>query len=55
MKTLKALTDGLYSRPATFSTGSIGFKLHGKVVDENGVEYQLCGANLVKVGSRPKA
>lgn len=53
MKTFKNLIDGLHIKETTFKTGSTGYRIHGKVVDENGVVYQLCGANLVKVNSKP--
>ena len=43
----------LPATPKIFSTGSRGFRVNGKVV-LGGKRYQV-GANLVEIGSKPKA
>ena len=42
----------LVLKPKEFSTGSVGFYGHGKLVID-GEEYQV-GGNFVKIGSKPK-
>jgi len=43
----------LYGEPTTFKTGSRGYRVNGKVVLA-GKKYQV-GANIVEIGSKPKA
>ncbi len=40
------------ARPKTFSTGSVGFMVFGKLVID-GKKYQFTG-NAVEIGSKPK-
>ena len=41
----------LEAKPTTFSTGSVGFRGQGKVI-ENGIKYQV-SFMAVRVGSKP--
>ena len=56
MENLTISVDGnsspLGSKAKTFSTGSTGYFIYGKV-DVDGVPHQMSG-NLVKIGSKPK-
>jgi hypothetical protein len=40
------------ARPKTFSTGSVGFMVFGKIIID-GKRYQFTG-NAVEIGSKPK-
>jgi hypothetical protein len=49
---LNGVTSVLTARPKTFSTGSKGAMLFGRVTDVDGVQHQMTG-NLVIIGSNP--
>jgi len=42
----------LYSKPKTFKSGSRGYYVWGKAVDQEGRRYQVI-CNLVEIGSKP--
>ena len=46
------MESAVTARPKTFSTGSVGFMVFGKIVID-GKKYQFTG-NAVEIGSKPK-
>ena len=44
--------SAITARPKTFSPGSVGFMVFGKIIID-GKKYQLTG-NAVEIGSKPK-
>lgn len=55
IEALKAGLDSgaIQAKPKTFASGSVGFNLNGQVAF-GGAKYQV-GANMTKIGSKPKA
>ena len=45
-------STNLYSKPKTFKSGSKGYYVWGKAVDQEGRKYQVI-CNLVEIGSKP--